>query len=115
MNLATDNCYIAVESREALVDWSSNAGRQAALVSGGLPYFLEIISGRGSPNRQLYTEPPERKGAPLSHPEQMVHAVSVCGQSAAEKRTLDRVSPMLNNLGTTSDPVKPRGKKGGVQ
>ena len=60
--------------------------------SAACPTFLQFISGRGSANRQLFTEPPERKRAPLTDPEQMVHAASVCGRSAVEKRTLNLIT-----------------------
>ena len=70
--LNIDDCYVAVESREALEDWNSNAWHYASWLFGSLPYSLEFISTRGSPNRGRFTEPPERKRASLPDTEHMV-------------------------------------------
>ena len=67
-----EDAYVAVESRESLEDWNSNAWRYASWVFGSLPYSLEFISTRGSPNRVRFTEPPERKRASLPDTEHMV-------------------------------------------
>ena len=137
MDLNIDDCYVAVESREALEDWNSNAWRYAASVFGSVPYSLEFISSRGSPNRGRFSEPPERKRASLPDPERLVRAAPAFGLSPAEKRTLDlitdhpmiprehlarwlgvsegRVSQMLQNLVTAWGLVERRGKKGGVR
>ena len=40
-----------VESRKVLEDRNSNSWRYASWVFGSLPYSLEFLSTRGSPNR----------------------------------------------------------------
>ena len=136
-DLNIDACYVAVESRETLEDRNSNAWRYASWVFGSLPYSLEFISTRGSPNRGRFTEPPERKRASLPDPERMVKAAPAFGLTPSEKRTLDlitdhpmlpreqlarwlgvsegRVSQMLLNLIKTWGLVERRGKKGDVR
>ena len=132
--LNIDDCYVAVESREALEDWNSNAWRYASWLFGSLPYSLEFISTRGSPNRGPFTEPPERKRASLPDAERMVVSAPAFGLTPSEKRTLDlitdhpmiprehlerwlgvsegRVSQMLYGLVTTWGLVERRGKRG---
>ena len=137
MDLNIDDCYVAVESQQALEDWNSKAWRYASWVFGSVSYSLEFISTRGSPNRGRFTEPPERKRASLPDPEQMVQSAPAFGLSPAEKRTLDlitdhpmiprehlarwlgvsdgRVSQMLHGLVKTWGLVERRGKKGDVR
>ena len=137
MDLNIDDCYVAVESREALEAWNSNAWRYASWVFGSLPYSLEFISTRGSPNRGRFTEPPERKRASLPDTEQMVSSAPAFGLTPSEKRTLDlitdhpmiprehlarwlgvsegRVSQMLHNLVNAWGLVERRGQRGGVR
>ena len=134
MDLNIDDCYVAVESRDALEDQSSKAWRYASWVFGSVSYSLEFISSHGSPNRGRFTEPRERKRASLPDPEQMVSSAPAFGLSPAEKRTLDlitdhpllprehlarwlgvsegRVSQMLHGLVKTWVLVERRGKKG---
>ena len=136
-DLNIDDCYVAVESREALEDRNRNSWRYAAWVFGSLPYSLEFISTRGSPNRGRFTEPPERKRASLPDPERMVQVAPAFGLSPAEKRTLalvtdhpmiprehlarwlgvsdGRVSQMLHGLVKAWGLVERRGKKGNVR
>ena len=123
-----------MESREALEDWNSNAWHYASWLFGSLPYLLEFISTRGSPNRGRFTEPPERKRASLPDTEQMVSSAPAFGLTPSEKRTLDlitdhpmiprehlarwlgvsegRVSQMLHNLVNAWGLVERRGKRG---
>ena len=137
MDLNIDDCYVAVETRDALEDRNSKAWRYASWVFGSVSYSLDFISSRGSPNRGRFTEPPERKRASLPDPEQMVSSAPAFGLSPAEKRTLDlitdhpmlpreqlarwlgvsegRVSQMLRNLVKAWGLVERRGKKGGVR
>ena len=132
-----DDCYVAVESREALEDWNSNAWRYASWMFGSLPYSLEFISTRGSPNQGRFTEPPERKRASLPDTERMVSAVPAFGLTPSEKRTLDlitdhpmiprehlerwlgvsegRVSHILHNLMNAWGLIERRGKRGSVR
>ena len=137
IELNIDDCYVAVESREALEDRNSSVWRYAASVFGSVPYSLEFISSRGSPNRGRFTEPPERKRASLPDTEHMASAAPAFGLSPAAKRTLDlitdhpmlprehvarwlgvsdgRVSQLLHNLVNTWSLVERRGKKGDVR
>ena len=137
MDLDIDDCYVAVESRQALEDRNSKAWRYASRVFGSVSYSLDFISTRGSPNRGRFTEPPQRKRASLPDPERMIHSAPAFGLSPAEKRTLDlitdhpmlprehlarwlgvsdgRVSQMLNNLVKTWGLLERRGKKGDVR
>ena len=136
-NVNLEEAYVAVESREALEDWNSNAWRYASWLFGSLPYSLEFISTRGSPNRGRFTEPPERKRASLPDAEHMVSAVPAFGLTPSEKRTMDlitdhpmiprehlarwlgvsegRVSQMLHNLVSTWGLLERRGKRGDVR
>ena len=135
--LNIDDCYVAVESREALEDRTSNAWRYASWLFGSLPYSLEFISTRGSPNRGPFTEPPERKRASLPDAERMVSSAPAFGLTPSEKRTLDlitdhpmiprehlerwlgvsegRLSQMLYGLVKTWGLVERRGKRGDVR
>ena len=135
--LNIDDCYVAVESREALEDRSSNVWRYTSWLFGSLPYSLEFISTRGSPNRGPFTEPPERKRASLPDAEHMVSSAPAFGLTPSEKRTLDlitdhpmiprehlarwlgvsegRVSQMLHNLVNARELVERRGKRGDVR
>ena len=136
-NANLEKAYVAVESREALEDRNSNAWRYAAWLFGSLPYSLEFIGTRGSPNRGRFTEPPERKRASLPDTEQMVSSAPAFGLSPSEKRTLDlitdhpmiprehlarwlgvsegRVSQMLHNLVNAWGLVERRGQRGDVR
>ena len=77
--LNIEECYVAVESRESLEDWNSNAWRYASWLFGSLPYSLEFISGRGSPNRGPFTGPPERKRASLPDTGRMISQAPAFG------------------------------------
>ena len=136
-NANLEETYVAVESREALQDWNSNAWRYASWMFGSLPYSLEFISSRGSPNRGRFTEPPERKRASLPDTEHMVSSAPAFGLTPSEKRALDlitdhpmiprehlerwlgvsegRVSQMLRNLVNAWGLVERRGNRGDVR
>ena len=135
--LNIDDCYVAVESREALEDRNRNVWRYTSWLFGSLPYSLEFISTRGSPNRGRFTEAPERKRASLPDAEQMVSSAPALALTPSEKRTLDlitdppmiprehlerwlgvsegRVSQMLYGLVKTWGLVEHRGKRGDVR
>ena len=135
--LNIDVCYVAVESQAALEDWNSNVWRYASWLFGSLPYSLEFIATRGSPNRGPFTEPPERKRASLLHPERMMQAAPTFDLTPSEKRTLDlitdhsmiprehlarwlrvsegRISQMLHNLVNAWGLLERRGKRGEVR
>lgn len=88
---------VAVRSRRALGDRNSKVRRYTSRFFGSLPYSLEFISLRGSPNRGPFTEPPERNRASLPDPERMVASALAFGQTPSEKRTLDLITdhPMI--------------------
>ena len=135
--LNIDECYVAVESREALQDRDRNAWRYTSWLFGSLPYSLEFISTRGSPNRGPFTEAPERKRASLPDAEHSVSSAPAFGLTPSEKRTLDlitdhpmiprehlerwlgvsdgRVSQMLHNLVNAWGLIERRGKRGEVR
>ena len=135
--LNIDDCYVAVESREALEDGNSNVWRYTSWLFGSLPYSLEFISTRGRPNRGRFTEAPARKRASLPDQERMVSSAPAFGLTPSEKRTLDlitdhpmiprdhlvrwlgvsegRVSQMLHNLVNACGLVERLGKRGDVR
>ena len=128
------DCYVAVESRDALERqdlriWCEPTGLF------GLSYgTLETVSGHGSPGGGPRTASPERKRVSLPRPERMTQATPAFGVSPAEKRTLDlitdhpmiprehlaiwlcvsegRVSQMMRSLVNTWSLVERRGKRG---
>ena len=83
--------------RESLEDRNSNAWHYASWLFGSLPYSLEFISARGSPNRGPFAEPPERKRASLPDAGHMVSSAPAFGLTPSEKRTLDLITdhPMM--------------------
>ena len=134
INLNLDDCFIAVESRDALERrdlriWCEPTGLF------GLSYStLETVSSHGRPGGGPRTASPERKRASLPRPERMAQAAPAFGISPSEKRTLDlitdhpmiprehlalwlgvsegRVSQMMRNLVNTWGLVERRGKRG---
>ena len=128
------DCFIAVESRDALERrdlriWCEPTGLF------GLSYStLETVISHGRPGGGPRTASPERKRASLPRPERMAQAAPAFGVSPSEKRTLDlitdhpmiprehlalwlgvsegRVSQMMRNLVNTWGLVERRGKRG---
>ena len=128
------DCFIAVESRDALERrdlrlWCEPTGLF------GLSYStLETVSSHGRPGGGPRTASPERKRASLPRPERMAQAAPAFGVSPSEKRTLDlitdhpmiprehlalwlgvsegRVSQMMRNLVNTWGLIERRGKRG---
>ena len=128
------DCFIAVESRDALERrdlriWCEPTGLF------GLSYStLETVSSHGRPGGGPRTASPERKRASLPHPERMSQTAPAFGVSPSEKRTLDlitdhpmiprehlatwlgvsegRVSQMIHSLVSTCGLVERRGKRG---
>ena len=128
------DCFIAVESRDALERrvlriWCEPTGLF------GLSYStLVTVSSHGSPGGRRSTASPERKRASLPRPERMAQAAPAFGVSPSKKRTLDlitdhpmiprehlalwlgvsegRVSQMMRSLVDTWGLVEQRGKRG---
>ncbi len=128
-----DDCYVAVESREALESEDLRLWRCASFVIGSPFFSLNGVVSRSSPGGSR-TQSPERKRASLPRPERMAQAAPAFGVSPSEKRTLDiitdhpmiprehlalwlgvsegRVSQTMRNLVDTWGLVERRGKRG---
>ena len=131
--LNLDDCFVAVESRNALERRDLRLWHRFSWV-GSSYHTLKDVSAHGSPGGGLRTESPSRKRASLPRPERMAQAAPAFGVSPSEKRTLDlvtdhpmiprehlacwlgvsegRVSQMMRNLVNTWGLVERRGKRG---
>ena len=129
-----DDCYVAVESRDALERRDIRLWCSASWVIGSRFFSLKAVVSRNSPSGRRLTDSPERKRASLPRPERMAQAAPAFGVSPAEKRTLDiitdhpmiprehlalwlgvsegRVSQMMHCLVDTWGLVERRGKRG---
>ena len=134
VDLNLSDCFVAVESRDALERRDLRLWCHTSFVFGSSYHTLETVSSHGGPGGALHTESPERKRASIPHPERMVRAAATFGISPSEKRTLDlvtdhpmiprehlarwlgvsegRVSQMVHSLVNTWGLVKRRGKRG---
>ena len=132
--LNLDNCYVAVESRNALARRDLRLWCCTSWVIGSSFFSLKGVVSRSSPGGRPRTQSPERKRASIPRPEQMVQSAPAFGVSPAEKRTLDlitdhpmiprehlacwlgvsegRVSQMMRSLVDTWGLVEQRGKRG---
>ena len=131
------DCYVAVESREALESRDLHLWRSASWVIGSQFFSLKGVISRASPGRRVSTQSPERKRASLPRPERMVQPAPAFGLTPSEKRTLDlitdhpmiprehlalwldvsegRVSQMMHNLVKTWGLIERHGKRGDVR
>ena len=131
--LNLDDCYVAVESRDALERRDLRLWHKYSWV-GSSYHTLKDVSSQGSPGGGTRTASPERKRASLPRPERTAQAAPAFGVSPAEKRTLDlvtdhpmiprehlalwlgvsegRVSQMMRSLVDTWGLVEQRGKRG---
>ena len=131
--LNLDDCYVAVESRNALERRDLRLWHKYSWV-GSTYRTLEDVSSHGSPGGTRSTASPERKRASLPRPERMAQAAPAFGVSPSEKRTLDlvtdhpmiprehlarwfgvsegRVSQMMRSLVNTWGLVEQRGQRG---
>ena len=131
--LNLDDCYIAVETRDALERRDLRLWHKYSWV-GSTYRTLEDVSSHGSPGGTRSTASPERKRASLPRPERPAQAAPAFGVSPSEKRTLDlvtdhpmiprehlarwlgvsegRVSQMMRSLVDTWGLVEQRGKRG---
>ena len=136
------DCYVAVESRDALERRDRRLWCSASWVIGS-SYFslkavisrsLKAVISRNSPGGGPRTQSPERKRASLPRPKRMAQAAPAFGLSPSEKRTLDlitdhpmiprehlavwlgvsegRVSQMMRNLVNTWGLIERRGQRG---
>ena len=128
------DCYVAVESRNALARRDLRLWRCTSWVIGSSFFSLKGVVSRNSPGGRPRTQSPERKRASLPRPERMAKAAPAFGVSPAKKRTLDlitdhpmiprehlalwlgvsagRVSQMMQSLVNTWGLVERRGKRG---
>ena len=97
VNLNLDNCFVAVETRDALERRYLRLWRRPSFVFGSRRHTLEFVSSHGSPGGRLRPESSSRKRASIPHPERMAQAAPAFGVSPSEKRTLDLVTdhPMI--------------------
>ena len=131
-----EDCYVAVESRDALESEDRRLWRCTSFVIGSPFFSLNGVVSRATPGGSR-TQSPERKRASLPRPERMTQAAAAFGVSSAEKRTLDiitdhpmiprehlatwlgvsegRVSQMMSGLVDTWGLVERRGKRGDVR
>ena len=134
INLNLYDCYVAVETRDALEGRDSHVWQKTSGLFSGSYYNLGFVSSQGGPAGALHTESPSRKRASIPHPERMVEAAPTFGVSPSEKRTLDlvtdhpmiprehlanwlgvsesRVSQMMHSLVDTWSLIERRGKRG---
>ena len=131
--LNLDDCFVAVETRDALERRDLRLWHKYSWV-GSTYRTLEDVSAHGSPGGGLRTESPSRKRASLPRPERTAQAAPAFGVSPSEKRTLDlitdhpmiprehlacwlgvsegRVSQMMHSLVDTWSLVERRGQRG---
>ena len=136
INLNLDDCFVTVETRDALEGRDLHLWRRYSWV-GSSYHTLKDVSAHGSASGRLFAESPSRKRASIPNPERMVQAAPAFGISPSEKRTLDlitdhpmiprehlalwlgvsegRVSQMMRSLVNTWSLVEQRGKRGDVR
>ena len=129
------DCYVAVESRDALERRDLRLWCEPTGLFGLTDYTLETMSAYGKPGGG--PQSPERKRASIPDPERMAGAAPAFGVSPSEKRTLDlitdhpmiprehlatwlgvsdgRVSQMMRSLVDAWGLVEQRGKRGDVR
>ena len=134
--LNLEDCFVAVESRDALERRNLRIWHRFSWV-GSTYRTLEDVSARASPSGGPRTQSPERKRASLPRPERIAQAAPAFGVSPSEKRTFDlitdhpmiprehlacwlgvyegRVSQMMQSLVNTWGLVERRGKRGDVR
>ena len=133
IQLNLDDCFVAVETRDALERRDLRLWRKYSWV-GSSYHTLKDVSAHGSPGGGPRMESPSRKRASLPRPERMAQAAPAFGISPSEKRTLDlvtdhpmiprehlalwlgvsegRLSQMMHNLGNTWGLIERRGQRG---
>ncbi len=91
------DCYVAVEFRDALERRDRRLWRSASWVIGSQFFSLKGVISRSSPGGGPRTQSPERKRASIPNPERMAQAGPAFGVSPSEKRTLDLITdhPMI--------------------
>ncbi len=137
INNGLRDCYVAVESRDALERRDLRLWCEPTGLFGLSYYTLETVTFHGRPGGGPRTQSPERKRASIPNPDHMVQAAPAFGISPSEKRALDlitdhpmiprdhlalwlgvsegRVSQMMRSLVNTWGLVERRGKRGGMR
>ena len=92
VQLNIHDCFVAVETRDALERRDLRLWCHPTWVFGRSYRTLETVSSHGSPGGRLRTESPSRKRASIPRPERMAQAAPAFGISPSEKRTLDLVT-----------------------
>ncbi len=97
VDLNLSDCFVAVESRDALESRHLRLWRLPSFVFGSRRHTLEFVSSHGSPGGAVRTGSPSGKRASIPRAERMVQAAPAFGVSPSEKRTLDLVTdhPMI--------------------
>ena len=97
VDLNLSDCFVAVESRDALERRDLRLWRRPSFVFGSRRHTLETVCSHGSPGGAHRTESPSRKRASIPHPERLAQAAPAFGVAPSEKRTLDLVTdhPMI--------------------
>ncbi len=128
------DCYVTVESRDALERRDLRLWCCTSWVIGSRFFSLEGVVSRASPGGRLRTQSSERKRASMPRPERMVQSAPTFGISPSEKQTLNlitdhpmiprehlarwlgvsegRVSQMMRSLVDTWGLIERRGKRG---
>ena len=131
------DCYVAVESRDALASRDIRLWCSTSWVIGSSFFSLEGVVSRATPGGRPRTESPDRKRASIPDPERMAQSAPAFGVSPSEKRTLDlitdhpmiprehltiwlgvsegRVSQMMRSLVDIWGLVEQRGKRGDMR
>ena len=91
------DCYVAVESKDALERRDLRLWCCTSWVIGSQFFSLKGVVSRNSPGGGPRTQSPERKRASIPRPDRMAQAAPAFGVSPAEKRTLDLITdhPMI--------------------
>ena len=132
-----DDCYVAVESRDALERRDRRLWCTTSWVIGSSFFSLKGVISRASLGRRVSAESPERKRGSIPRPDRMAQAAPAFGVSSSEKRALDlitdhpmiprehlaswlgvsegRVSQMMHSLVKTWGLIERRGKRGDVR
>ena len=137
LNADLRDCYVAVESREAVEEWDRRVWLSSNWVVGRTYRTLEQAASQAETVRRFRPEPPERKRASLPDPQRLVQAAPAFGVSPSEKRALNlitdhpmiprehlaawlgvsdgRLSQMTRSLAETRGLVEQHGKRGDVR
>ncbi len=135
--LHLDDCYVAVESRDALESEAERLWFGRTWTYGDTYRTLDDVRSRCRSSRAPWPQVRGRKRASLPHPERMARSAPAFGLSPSEKRVLDlltdhpmlprehlirwlgvsegRVSQMVHSLTDTWGLIERHGRRGGVR